>query len=176
MDPILLSLVHNEVLELSTNLDEFVCQYREQKDRLETEFLEVKQSFEQFLELPQKFEQMEHELETLKQEVADRSGNSVKRQESVKPPTFFGALDRNKYFTGRKKELESLEKAFGDVDTEPDVRGVAGRKASVRGICGLGGCGKSSLAFEYAWRNMERYPGGVFVVNGESDDLMRASL
>ena len=44
------------------------------------------------------------------------------------------------------------------------------------GICGLGGCGKSSLAFEYAWRNLERYPGGVFVVNGESDEFVRKSL
>ena len=160
------------MLELSTNLDEFVCQCKEQRDLLESQFLEVKQSLEKLLELPQKVEQIEHKVETLKQEVAD-----LKRQDSAKPPTFFGALDRNEYFTGRKKELENLEKAFDDMtDTGPDVRGVAGRKANVHGICGLGGCGKSSLAFEYAWRNMERYPGGVFVVNGESDDLMRRSF
>ena len=174
VDPSLLSLVRNEVSQLSSNLDDFVCHFKEQKDLLESQLLEVKESLDQLQELPQEFEQMKHEMKTLKQQMADLSCSSVKREESAKLPTFFGALDRNEYFTGRKKELENLEKAFHD-DT-PAVPGKVGRKANVFGICGLGGCGKSSLAFEYAWRNMERYPGGVFVVNGESDDLMRASF
>ena len=176
VDPSLLSLVQNEVSQLSSNLDDFVCQFKEQKDKLESQLLEVKHSLEKLPELTQKVDKMEHDVETLKQQMAYLSTSSVKSEGRSKLPTFFGALDRNEYFTGRKKEMENLEKAFEDATATPDVPGVAGRKAKVLGICGLGGCGKSSLAFEYAWRNMERYPGGIFVVNGESDDLMRASL
>lgn len=114
-------------------------------------------------------------METLEQKFEDLSCRLVRHQESVNPPSFFGALDRNKYFTGRKKELESLNKAFEEVNSKGAGLGCSKRKAKVHGICGLGGCGKSSLAFEYAWRNLERYSGGVYVINGESDELLRAS-
>ena len=162
--------------QLSLSLDDFVCQYREQRDELESQLLEIKHSLDQLLELPQKFEQMEQKVETLEQQLADLSCGSEKSDEHAKHPVFFGALDRNEYFTGRKEELETLRNAFQDTNTAPNVCGAARRKGNVRGICGLGGCGKSSLAIEYAWQNLERYPGGVFVVNGESDDLMRASF
>ena len=176
VDPTLLSLVHNEVLQLSSSLEDFVCQFKEQNDVLKSQVLEVKQNLEELMELPQKFKQMEHEMETLKQKMADFSCSAMKRQQIVNPPSFFGALERNEYFTGRKKELESMDNVFQDVNTTWDGLGGCKKKTKVYGICGLGGCGKSSLAFEYAWRNLERYPGGVFVVNGESDDLLRASL
>jgi len=168
VDPSLLTLVQNEVMQLSSNWDDFVCEDKEEKDLLESKILEVKQS------LNRKLERIDLEVQTLKQKVADLS--SLKIEQSAKLPWFFGALDRNEYFTGRVKELETLENAFEEVNKTPDVQGVARRKGNVRGICGLGGCGKSSLAFEYSWRNLDRYPGGMFVVNGESDDLMRVSL
>jgi len=190
VDPSLLTLVHNEAAQLSLDLDDFLCQHKEEKNQLESQILEVKRSLEQLLELPQKVVQIEHDVESLKlqhkdqqdslkqmkQQMADLSTSSSKAEENAKSPTFFGALDRNKYFTGRVKELDTIEKVFADVNSAPDVLKVAKRKGNMLGICGLGGCGKSSLAFEYAWRNLERYPGGVFVVNGESDNLMRASL
>ena len=143
---------------------------------LKSQLCEVQQNLQQLLQLPQKVEQVEHKVETLEQKFEDLSCRLVRRQESVNPPSFFGALDRNEYFTGRKKELESLDKAFEEVNTTGAGLRSGKRKAKVHGICGLGGCGKSSLAFEYAWRNLYRYPGGVFVINGESDDLLRASL
>ena len=158
------------MLQLSCNLDHFVCQYKEQSDLLKSQLCEVQQN------LQQKVEQVQHKVETLEQKFEDLSCRLVRRQESVNPPSFFGALDRNEYFTGRKKELESLDKAFEEVNTKGAGLGCSKRKAKVHGICGLGGCGKSSLAFEYAWRNLERYPGGVYVINGESDELLRASL
>ena len=164
------------MLQLSCNLDHFVCQYKEQSDLLKSQLCEVQQNLQQLLQLPQKVEQVEHKVETLEQKVEDLSCRLARRQESVNPPSFFGALDRNEHFTGRKKELESLDKAFEEVNTTGADLSSGKRKAKVHGICGLGGCGKSSLAFEYAWRNLDRYPGGVFVINGESDDLLRASL
>ncbi|KAJ7380960.1 hypothetical protein OS493_004552 [Desmophyllum pertusum] len=174
VDSSLLSLVHNEVSQLGSNLDDFVCKYKEEKDILETTFSEVKESLDQLLKLPQKVDSIENEVRTLKQQVADLS--SDKSEESTKPPKFVGALDRNEYFTGRRSEMENLEKAFGVINTTPAVHAVAEEKSNVLGICGLGGCGKSSLAFEYAWRNIECYPGGVLVVNGESDEMLRKSL
>ena len=164
------------MLQLSCNLDHFVCQYKEQSDLLKSQLCEVQQKLQQLLQLPQKVEQVEHKVETLEQKFEDLSCRLVRRQESVNPPSFFGALDRNEYFTGRKKELESLDKAFEEVNTKGAGLGCSKRKAKVHGICGLGGCGKSSLAFEYAWRNLERYPGGVYVINGESDELLRSSV
>ena len=158
------------MLQLSCNLDHFVCQHKEQSDLLKSQLCEVQQN------LQQKVEQVEHKVETLEQKFEDLSCRLVRRQESDNPPSFFGALDRNEYFTGRKKELESLDKAFEEVNTKGAGLGCSKRKAKVHGICGLGGCGKSSLAFEYAWRNLERYPGGVYVINGESDELLRASV
>ena len=160
--------------QLSLSLNDFVCQYKEQRDELGSQLLQMKQSLDQLLELPRKVEQMEQKVETLEKQLADLSCGSEKREEHAKQPTFFGALDRNEYFTGRKEELESLRKAFEVTNTTPNVSGAGRRKGNVRGICGLGGCGKSSLAFEYAWRNLEVYPGGIFVVSGESDELMRA--
>ena len=176
VDPTLLSLVHNEVLQLSSSLEDFVCQFKEQYDLLKSQVFEVKQNLEELLELPQKFKQMEHEMKTLKQQMADLSCSAMKRQQSVNPPSFFGALERNEYFTGRKKQLESLDNAFQDVTTTEDVLKGCKKRTKVHGICGLGGCGKSSLAFEYAWRNLERYSGGVYVINGESDELLRSSV
>ena len=176
VDPTLLSLVHNEVLQISSSLEDFVCQFKEQYDLLKSQLFEVKQNLEELLELPQKFKEMKNDVETLKQQMADLSCSAMKRQQSVNPPSFFGALERNEYFTGRKKELESLDNAFQDVTTTKDVLKECKKRTKVHGICGLGGCGKSSLAFEYAWRNLERYSGGVYVINGESDELLRASV
>ena len=176
VDPTLLSLVHNEVLQLSSSLEDFVCQFKEQNDLLKSQILEVKQNLEELLELPQKVKEMKNDVETLKQQMADLSCSAMKRQQSVNPPSFFGALERNGYFTGRKKELESLDNAFQDVNTTEDVLKGCKKRTKVHGICGLGGCGKSSLAFEYAWRNLERYSGGVYVINGESDELLRSSV
>ena len=154
-------------------MDEFV----EQKDELESQLFKVKHSLDQLVELSQEVEQIKDDVESLKQQVSDLRCNDVKSEGCRKHPVFYGALDRNEYFTGRKKMLETLERAFDDVNTTAtNSRGVPRRGVNIRGICGLGGCGKSSLALEYAWCNMERYPGGVFVVNGESEDLMRASL
>ena len=176
VDPVLLSLVHSEVLQLSSSLEDFVCQVKEQNDVLKSQVFEVKQNLEELLELPQKFKHMERDMETLKQRVEDFSCSATKRQQSVNPPSFFGALERNEYFSGRKKELESLDKAFQDVTSTKDVLKGCKKRTKVHGICGLGGCGKSSLAFEYAWRNLECYSGGVYVINGESDELLRSSV
>ena len=46
----------------------------------------------------------------------------------------------------------------------------------IKTICGLGGCGKTSLAIEFAWRYKHRFPGGVFWVNGESNEKLTTEI
>jgi predicted ATPase/DNA-binding SARP family transcriptional activator/Tfp pilus assembly protein PilF len=55
-------------------------------------------------------------------------------------------------FIGRKRELERLNDILGD----PDTRLVT--------LIGLGGAGKTRLALELAWRQLEHYPDGVWFV------------
>ena len=159
----MLSLVQNEVSHLSSTLDDFIFQDKEEKDKLKTQ-------------LYKKVEQIENKVHTLEQRVEDLSVYSKASEDDAKHPRFFGVLNRNEYFTGRRKELEDLGKAFEHATTESNQHGPKRPNSNIRGICGLGGCGKSCLALEYAWENMERYPGGIFVINGESDELIRASL
>ena len=75
-------------------------------------------------------------------------------------------------FTGRKSELEWLERNL--VLLNPEKK--PGTSSCIKTVCGLGGCGKTSLAIEFAWRYKDRFPGGVFWVNGESDENVRKSV
>ena len=75
-------------------------------------------------------------------------------------------------FTGRKSELEWLERNL--VLLNPEKK--PGASSCVKTICGLGGCGKTSLAIEFARRYKHRFPGGVFWVNGESNENVRKSV
>ena len=75
-------------------------------------------------------------------------------------------------FTGRKSELEWLESNLVLLNPEKKPR----TSSSIKTICGLGGCGKTSLSIEFAWRYKHRFPGGVFWVNGENDENVRKSV
>jgi tetratricopeptide (TPR) repeat protein len=53
---------------------------------------------------------------------------------------------RNELFTGREDQLQSLEKFLLPLNTHRRIT-----------ICGLGGCGKSALALEFAYRALARH-------------------
>ena len=73
----------------------------------------------------------------------------------------FDAPDRNKWFTGRQMEIESLERCLALENSDHSFRMAA--------ICGLGGCGKTTLAAQFAWEHKPEYEGGVFWVSMEDE-------
>ena len=73
---------------------------------------------------------------------------------------------RNACFCGRDSELDAIAaqlKNTGD-----------GCVHSV--ICGLGGVGKTSLAVEFLCRHEGEYPGGIFWISGENNNIFQRSL
>ena len=81
------------------------------------------------------------------------------------------APSRLPLFTGRKSALDWLEKGL----LSESVKANPGTSCCTKTICGLGGCGKTSLAVEFAWRHKNRFPGGLFWINGESDENINKS-
>ena len=71
-------------------------------------------------------------------------------------------------FTGRKLALEWLESNL--------VVNSGGTSLCTKTVCGLGGCGKTSLAVEFAWTCKNHFPGGVLWINGESDENIQKSV
>ena len=69
---------------------------------------------------------------------------------------FCTAPSRLPSFTGRTTALSWLEK---NLVLESGVQSGAKTSCCTKTICGLGGCGKTSLAVEFAWINKSRFLG-----------------
>ena len=80
----------------------------------------------------------------------------------------FDAPDQNKWFTGRQMEIESLESCLALENSGHYFRMAA--------ICGLGGCGKTTLAAHFAWEHKPEYEGGVFWVSMEDEKKFDSCL
>ena len=81
---------------------------------------------------------------------------------------FFQVPSRNYCFCGRETEIEAIEVQLKNTKTG----------CSESAICGLGGVGKTSLAVEFLWRQKEKekYPGGVFWISGEKNNIFQSSF
>lgn len=79
----------------------------------------------------------------------------------------FDAPEQNKWFTGRQKEEKTLEKCL-PLESGSGLKMVA--------ICGLGGCGKTTLATQFAWEHKAKYEGGVFWVSMEDERKFENSV
>ena len=73
----------------------------------------------------------------------------------------FDVPEQNKWFTGRENEMESLENCL--------TLKVGDKELMIATICGLGGCGKTTLAASFAWKRKSEYKGGVFWFSMEDD-------
>ena len=79
---------------------------------------------------------------------------------------FFYPPVRNEYFVGREKELALIIERFQQNNIVQHTQA----------ICGLGGCGKTTLSIEFAWRFQQFYPSGVFWMSAESSDVLEDSI
>lgn len=104
---------------------------------------------------------MERDLDVLRTKV-DSLSFSKDTKEVV-----FDAPEENKCFTGREKEVNILEWCL------PIERDTGLQMAA---ICGLGGCGKTTLATHFAWKRKAEYDGGVFWVSMEDDRKFENSM
>ena len=93
---------------------------------------------------------------------------SSKQEEKI--PYVFGARDRNQYFSGRRKELQDLQRIL-----QPDDTRVK-KNMRIAAVCGLGGIGKTSLVTEYAYRMKKHYLGGVYWFSAEDDMFFEQSI
>ena len=99
-------------------------------------------------------------------------GCSSQKENNYQKEHLCTAPRRLKRFIGRESALEWLEKNL----VEKSVESNRGTPCCTKAICGLGGCGKTSVAIKFAWNYLECFPGGVFWINGESDEAIKTTV
>lgn len=145
--------------------EEMAVKDKEQKQLLRTSELHWQMRQEQVESICKTVEirraDMERDLDVLRTKV-DSLSFSKDTKEVV-----FDAPEENKCFTGREKEVNILEWCL------PIERDTGLQMAA---ICGLGGCGKTTLATHFAWKRKAEYDGGVFWVSMEDDRKFENSM
>ena len=158
------------------NADVELKKTKYQVANLETNFASMKCEVEEVANKAAKNKQvisgLRKDVMEVKEDVKALRGNASQGKNDDDGDMLFTAPRRLTSFTGRKSALEWLEK---NVVSETPVSGQE-TSCCIKTICGLGGCGKTSLAIEFSWRYKTCYPGGVFWINGESDENIRKSV
>ena len=148
---------------LETNLINLYCEVQKVAKNVSTSKSSISRLQEDVMEVKEEVEALKH-----KTQVGLHKGDDGDDDDDI----LCTAPIRLTEFTGRKSELEWLERKLVLLNPEKKPR----TSCCIKTICGLGGCGKTSLAIEFAWRYKHRFPGGVFWVNGESNENLRKSV
>ena len=173
-----LQVIRDDVYDVRTGMQNIVGELSATKSQvanLETKFAEVKYEVEEAKKVIanevasnrsticglQKDVMDAKEVENVMKEKASQMG--VDDDEVI-----CTAPSRLPTFTVRKSALEWLGNNL--------VMESGGTSLCTKAICGLGGCGKTSLAVEFAWSCKHLFPGGVYWINGESDENIQKSV
>ena len=170
-----------EVDELK-GLVQAVDYFNKQKNERE----DIREAFEAIYDqdIKPKFRAIEVELANFRaklQEVENRvdileekfeKGCSSQKENDYQKKYVCTAPRQVKSFFGRESALKWLKKNF----VEERVENNRGTPCGTKAICGLGGCGKTSVAIEFVWKYLERFPGGVFWINGERDEAIKTTV
>ncbi|CAC5360149.1 unnamed protein product [Mytilus coruscus] len=121
---------------------------------------------------------LENENKIMKEDISDIKTDITEIKGSIKDfrnympmskprgKTLFYPPNRSQTFVAREMELCKLkESCIGKNNANHTLV-----------ICGLGGCGKTTLAIEFAWRSQEFYPAGVFWMSAETQDTLEDSF
>ena len=117
-----------------------------------------------------KLQEVENRVDILEEKF--EKGCSSQKENDYQKKYVCTAPRQVKSFFGRESALKWLEKKL----VEERVESNRGTPCRTKAICGLGGCGKTSVAIEFVWKYLERFPGGVFWINGERDEAIKTTV
>ena len=149
--------------QLESNLKNLYCEVQKVAKNVSTNKSSISRLQEDVMEVKEEIETLKHKVQ-----VGPHKGDNDDDDGGILCTAPIGLTE----FTGRKSELEWLERNL--VLLNPEKK--PGTSTCIKTICGLGGCGKTSLAIEFASSYKHRFPGGVFWVNGESNENVRKSV
>ena len=124
----------------------------------------------EFLEVKNEVQETKKRVGILEEKFEKRC--SSQKENNYQKEYLCTAPRRLKLFVGRESALEWLEKNL----MKERVEYSRGTPCCTKAICGLGGCGKTSVAIEFAWKYLELFPGGVFWINGERDEAIKTTV
>ena len=142
--------------------EENIARFDERQSDLETTVTSLKEEQDSLTSKVEGLEIAQNQLDSRLKALEESNINATANVEIFQVPS------RNQCFCGRETELEVIAKLLKNI--ENGCAEIA--------ICGLGGVGKTSLAVEFLWRQKENeeYPGGIFWISGENNNLFQISL
>ena len=140
--------------------DESISILEERQSHLEETVMSVKVKQSTFSSEVGALKIEQSQLDSRVRALEEKTVNAVAGSKIVQVPS------RNSCFSGRRNELET----------------IAAHSRNSKGgfihsaICGLGGVGKTSLVVEFLCQHEEDYPGGIFWISGENNQVFQRTL